>query len=69
MLPLGRFRADGDAHHPAAIENGGGEIGPPGSIDSFGPCQRVPVECFAFLPTRVRLDLMGWGEDDIFAHG
>ena len=24
--------------------------------------------CFRFLPTRARLDLMGWEEDDIFAH-
>jgi ribonuclease D len=24
--------------------------------------------CFDFLPTRARLDLGGWGEDDIFAH-
>lgn len=24
--------------------------------------------CFAFLPTRARLDLMGWEDDDIFAH-
>ena len=24
--------------------------------------------CFAFLPTRARLDLMGWPEADIFAH-
>ncbi len=24
--------------------------------------------CFRFLPTRARLDLMGWAEDDIFAH-
>jgi ribonuclease D len=24
--------------------------------------------CFAFLPTRIELDLMGWGETDIFAH-
>ncbi|MEW9807406.1 ribonuclease D [Mesorhizobium sp. ZMM04-5] len=24
--------------------------------------------CFRFLPTRARLDLMGWPEDDIFAH-
>ena len=24
--------------------------------------------CFHFLPTRAKLDLMGWGEDDIFAH-
>ena len=24
--------------------------------------------CFRFLPTRAKLDLMGWGEDDIFAH-
>jgi ribonuclease D len=28
----------------------------------------LAVECFAFLPTRVRLDLMGWGNTDIFAH-
>jgi ribonuclease D len=26
------------------------------------------TECFAFLPTRVRLDLHGWGNTDIFAH-
>ncbi|HZT88734.1 MAG TPA: ribonuclease H-like domain-containing protein [Stellaceae bacterium] len=25
-------------------------------------------ECFDFLPTRVRLDLEGWAEQDIFAH-
>jgi ribonuclease D len=25
-------------------------------------------ECFAFLPTRARLDLLGWAETDIFAH-
>jgi ribonuclease D len=24
--------------------------------------------CFAFMPTRVKLDLMGWPEMDIFAH-
>lgn len=24
--------------------------------------------CFDFLPTRARLDLAGWSEDDIFAH-
>jgi ribonuclease D len=24
--------------------------------------------CFRFLPTRARLDLMGWGEEDIFSH-
>ncbi|MFN3766085.1 MAG: ribonuclease D [Aliihoeflea sp.] len=24
--------------------------------------------CFAFLPTRAKLDLMGWPEEDIFAH-
>ena len=24
--------------------------------------------CFEFLPVRARLDLDGWGEDDIFAH-
>ena len=26
------------------------------------------ASCFAFLPTRARLDLMGWGETDIFSH-
>ena len=25
-------------------------------------------ECFSFLPTRVRLDLAGWGRQDIFTH-
>jgi ribonuclease D len=25
-------------------------------------------ECFAFLPARARLDLLGWAETDIFAH-
>ncbi len=25
--------------------------------------------CFAFLPARARLDLLGWDEQDIFAHG
>lgn len=24
--------------------------------------------CFRFLPTRAKLDLAGWGEEDIFAH-
>lgn len=24
--------------------------------------------CFAFLPTRARLDIAGWGEHDIFSH-
>ena len=24
--------------------------------------------CFAFLPTRARLDLMGWADTDVFAH-
>jgi ribonuclease D len=24
--------------------------------------------CFAFLPTRAKLDLAGWPEQDIFAH-
>ena len=24
--------------------------------------------CFGFLPDRARLDLLGWGEEDIFAH-
>jgi len=24
--------------------------------------------CFRFLPTRAKLDLMGWENDDIFAH-
>ncbi|HTV68500.1 MAG TPA: ribonuclease D [Rhizobiaceae bacterium] len=28
----------------------------------------VADACFKFLPTRAKLDLMGWGEEDIFAH-
>jgi ribonuclease D len=28
----------------------------------------LALACFRFLPTRARLDLAGWGEEDIFAH-
>jgi ribonuclease D len=28
----------------------------------------LAAACFAFVPYRARLDLLGWGEDDIFAH-
>jgi ribonuclease D len=28
----------------------------------------IAKACFEFLPTRARLDLLGWGEEDIFAH-
>ncbi|MEZ5812677.1 MAG: ribonuclease D [Rhizobiaceae bacterium] len=28
----------------------------------------IAAACFRFLPTRARLDLMGWPETDIFAH-
>ena len=28
----------------------------------------VAEACFRFLPTRIELDLLGWGETDIFAH-
>ena len=28
----------------------------------------VAKECFEFLPTRAKLDLMGWDENDIFSH-
>jgi ribonuclease D len=30
--------------------------------------RELAEQCFAFLPTRARLDLAGWGEEDIFAH-
>jgi ribonuclease D len=30
--------------------------------------REVATSCFAFLPTRAKLDLMGWGDSDIFAH-
>ena len=30
--------------------------------------QELAAACFRFLPDRVRLDLAGWGDDDIFAH-
>jgi ribonuclease D len=29
----------------------------------------IAAACFGFLPTRAMLDLAGWAEDDIFAHG
>ena len=28
----------------------------------------LAASCFSFLPTRAKLDLAGWGEEDIFAH-
>jgi ribonuclease D len=28
----------------------------------------LAAACFGFLPTRVRLDLAGWAQEDIFAH-
>jgi ribonuclease D len=28
----------------------------------------LATACFAFLPTRIALDLLGWSETDIFAH-
>jgi ribonuclease D len=28
----------------------------------------LAASCFAFLPTRAKLDLLGWDETDIFAH-
>jgi ribonuclease D len=30
--------------------------------------EELAAACFAFLPTRAKLDLMGWAEQDIFAH-
>jgi ribonuclease D len=30
--------------------------------------EKFAEACFKFLPTRARLDLLGWGEEDIFAH-
>ena len=30
--------------------------------------QDLAAACFRFLPDRVRLDLAGWGQEDIFAH-
>src|SRR5881397_68500 len=30
--------------------------------------EELAAACFGFLPTRARLDLLGWAEQDIFAH-
>jgi ribonuclease D len=30
--------------------------------------QELAEACFGFLPSRARLDLAGWGEEDIFSH-
>jgi len=39
-------------------------------VDLLARSDRIALAhgCFAFLATRARLDLAGWGEDDIFAH-
>ena len=29
---------------------------------------QIAQACFTFLPQRARLDLLGWAEQDIFAH-
>ncbi len=29
----------------------------------------LATDCFSFLPTRAKLDLLGWPNSDIFAHG
>jgi ribonuclease D len=36
-------------------------------LDREGRAQ-IAAECFAFLPARAELDLLGWPEIDIFAH-
>ena len=28
----------------------------------------LAASCFGFVPTRARLDLMGWPDHDIFSH-
>jgi ribonuclease D len=38
-----------------------------GRLDRDGRAAEAAA-CFKFLPTRSKLDLMGWGEEDIFAH-
>jgi ribonuclease D len=30
--------------------------------------EEIAKACFGFLPTRAKLDLAGWAEQDIFAH-
>ena len=30
--------------------------------------EELAAACFCFLPTRARLDLLGWAQEDIFAH-
>jgi ribonuclease D len=30
--------------------------------------EELAAACFRFLPTRARLDLLGWAQEDIFAH-
>jgi ribonuclease D len=30
--------------------------------------EALAAACFRFLPDRVRLDLAGWSEEDVFAH-
>ncbi len=51
--PLGRQRADRDAHHPAPVEHGGRQVGGAGAVDALGPGLRVAVERVAVEPGRL----------------
>ena len=53
MRALGRFRADRDAHHPAAVEDRGREVRGARSVDALRPRERVAIERLAVQPVRL----------------
>ena len=40
----------------------------PGRYNITTDPKELAKACFGFLPTRAALDLMGWSEEDVFAH-
>jgi len=61
LLPQLDYAASDVLHLHAARDRLDGMLAREGRSD-------LAAACFAFLPTRARLDLDGWPETDIFAH-
>jgi hypothetical protein len=60
---------DADAQSVACLLSRRGSFRSPWSIRQRRPGRRQFAEAaFGFLPVRARLDIAGFGEDDIFSH-
>src|SRR5207245_4604401 len=53
VAPLGRERANRDAHHPAAVEERRGQVGAAGAVERIGPGAGMAVERLAFEAGRL----------------